>query len=176
MPHRKKGIVNNNFSIIKNMKQISLTIVMIFGCSLSFYGQENNQIKLIKNFYQELYTINVSPKEISSKYIEYSDVDQYEKAINMIMDFRNLATEENGHFFLLKKDISENNFSISPFSSLEEVDKSKFKNLTKRKQKNVYKVDFKNTIPQYILMKKNKIMSFFGFQKAGSDDYIFIVF
>jgi hypothetical protein len=158
------------------MKNLSLILVLIFGFPLVIYSQENNRVKLIEDFYRELCIKDVAPEEIVSNYIGYSGEDQYNKAIHMVIDLRNLGNEESGHFFLLKRDISENDFFISSYDNFSEIDKAKFKNLAKNKRKNVYKINLKNTIPQYILMEKDKIISFFGFQKAGSDDHIFIVF
>jgi len=158
------------------MKSMFLTLVLILGYSLDSYGQENNEVKLIKDFYNALYINNINPEEILSKYIKYSDADQYKKGISMIVDFRSFAKEENGNFFLLKKDIVENNFSISSYTSFDEIDKAKFNNLEEKKRENVHKVDLKHSIPQYILIENDKIVSFFGFQKASSNDYTFIVF
>ena len=70
----------------------------------------------------------------------------------------------------------ENNFFISSYNSFPETDKIKFKNLVEDKRKEIYKVDLRNGAPQYFLIEKDKIVSFFGFQKAGSEDYTFIVF
>lgn len=153
-----------------------LTLVLILGCSLDSYSQESNEIKLIKDFYKALYINNINPEEIVSQYLKYSDADQYKKGTSMIIDFRNFAKEENGNFFLLKKDVVENNFSISSYNSFNEIDKAKFNNLEEKKRENVFKVDLKHSIPQYILIENDKIVSFFGFQKASSNDYTFIVF
>ena len=62
---------------------------------------------------------------------------------------------------MFKKDIIENNFTLSSYDTFRDVDKAKFKNLAKKKRKNVYKIDLKNTIPQYILVENDKIISFF---------------
>lgn len=158
------------------MKNGSLILVLIFIFPLFSYSQENKGIKLIESFYRELYINDITSEEIVYKYIAYSDEEQHKKAVYMVMDFRNLAIDESGHFFLFKKDIIENNFTLSSYDTFRDVDKAKFKNLAKKKRKNVYKIDLKNTIPQYILVENDKIISFFGFQKAGYDDYIFVVF
>ncbi|MDL2142458.1 hypothetical protein QQY79_07990 [Flavobacterium tructae] len=158
------------------MKCLSLVLVLILGYSLDSYGQENNEIKLIRDFYKALYINDIDPEEIVARYIKCSDADQCKKGVYMVMDFRNLANEEKGNFFLLKKDIMENNFFISSYNSFPETAKIKFKNLVEDKRKEIYKVDLRNGAPQYFLIEKDKIVSFFGFQKAGSEDYTFIVF
>lgn len=49
-------------------------------------------------------------------------------------------------------------------------------NLTEKVKNNLYKVSTKHTIPGYILLKSDKIASFFGFKKAGSESHTFIVY
>ncbi|MFH6935578.1 hypothetical protein [Flavobacterium sp. FlaQc-30] len=157
------------------MKYVILTLLVVNSFSIN--GQEvTDHSQILKEFYFDLYADNITPEEIVSEYILYSDASQYKKAIDMVLDFRNLAIEENEHFGLLKKDIKENNFSISAYSYFDESDKVKFTEVAKEKRNNIYKVTLKNTIPQYVLLENNKIVSFFGFQKAGSNEYYFVGF
>lgn len=157
------------------MKYIIFVLLLVI--SSNSIGQESSDnSKILKEFYTDLCCDNIAPEKIASKYIQYLNKREYKKAVNMMIDFRKLATEEKGHFFLLKKDILENNFSISPYSSFDDDDKIKFNNIAEEKRNNVYKVNPRSTIPQYILFENNKIVSFFGFQKAGYDEYYFIGF
>ncbi|WP_185218702.1 hypothetical protein [Sphingobacterium mizutaii] len=40
----------------------------------------------------------------------------------------------------------------------------------------IYKLSFADYPPIYVLVKDHQIESFFGFQKAQDDDYLFIIY
>lgn len=157
------------------MKYIIFVLLIIIPSNI--IGQESiDSSKMLNEFYTELFNDNVTPEEIVSSYVHYLDKNEYKKAVNMIMDFRKLAIEERGQFFLLKKDIQENNFSISSYNSFGNDEKVKFNTIAQEKRNNIYKINLGSAIPQYILLDNYKIASFFGFKKAGYDEYYFIGF
>ena len=71
--------------------------------------------------------------------------------------------------------INQSSLSISHYNSFSTDDKLKFNKLTEAMRDNVFKIKLKYTIPAFILIDKDKIESFFGFQKGGSE-YFFMVF
>lgn len=157
------------------MKYVIFVLLLVTSLTINGQGVTDHR-QMLKDFYKDLYTDNIAPEEIVSEYILYLDESQYKKATDMVLDFRKLALEESGHFGFLRKDIKENNFSISAYSSFDDSDKVKFTKVAEEKRNNIYKVTLKNTIPQYVLLENNKIVSFFGFQKGGYNEYYFIVF
>ncbi|KIA90867.1 hypothetical protein OC25_24100 [Pedobacter kyungheensis] len=157
------------------MKSISLIIIAVFSfCSLSS-GQENGD-KLIRKFLADIYNTKISSEVIISKFVKHEDTVSLRTAALAILDMRSPRDSSTGHFSIMKKDILEHNFSIDNFIAFNSSDQSQFNNLSEVDKKGVYRIKLKNTIPVYVLVKQNKIVSFFGFRKAGSDFYTFIVY
>ena len=151
-----------------------LILALFFTFPLISSGQNKSDMKLIKEFYKALYNESIAPQKVVDKYVQYADSIQYKTAVDGILNFRNNSED---FFVSLKKDITENKYTLLPYSSFGNTDKAKFNNIPEESRKGIYKVDLKNgIIPQYVWLDNGKIESFFGFQKPGSDDFYFIVF
>ncbi len=157
------------------IKILIFTNMMLFILNVNAQSNVNAKIELIKRFYMALYNKHISPEDVVAKYVKYRDTAGYKEALATIMHFRNPADGNKGHFSLLKKDITEKNFSICNYSATSKEDKTKFDSLKEIDKNNIYKVKPKHTIPQYILIEKETIVSFFGFEKPGAN-YTFIVY
>lgn len=155
------------------------TILTLAVLTFSFLDTNTQSIntkkKLIERFYIALYNNNDSPDHVVAEYIKYGDTLSRKEAVGTIMYFRNPPGSEKGHFSLLKKDILNQDFSISHYSSFSVGEKAKFSNLSEIDRNKLYKVKPKHTIPQYILAENNRIVSFFGFEKPQAG-YTFIVY
>ncbi|MGC4231558.1 MAG: hypothetical protein QM594_00975 [Niabella sp.] len=154
-----------------------LCIVFMFSFYFQAIAQKNNGTLLVKRFFKEVYNLKTSPETVVSKYIVYGDTAFYRQAVNNIKYLR-FPTEEgkDSHFSLLKGNIASGSFSIQSYCSLDSIDKGKFSLLSIDERKNVYKLNFTNTIPVYVLLRNRKVVSFFGYQKLGDDNYTFIVY
>jgi hypothetical protein len=139
-------------------------------------AQIDDQNYLIRTFYEKVYNSKVSAEQIVSDYIIYNDSMGYNNAINTIISLRDPKNNLGEHFSLLGKDIINREFTLTSYNLFDDQEKSKFQNLDSLDRNNIYRLNPKNTIQQYLLVKGNKICSFFGFQKAGSDTYTFIVY
>ncbi|QIH35580.1 hypothetical protein [Sphingobacterium sp. DR205] len=157
------------------MKALLLLFNMLIALS-TFYKGQNDQRQLIELFYKKIYDLNISPEQIVKDHIIYSDTIGFEHALGSVKSLRQPLSNANEHFSLLKKDIENRDYVISHFDSFGENEKTKFHYLEEKDRTNVYRLSPKNTIEQYILIKGNKIRSFFGVQKTGASGYTFIIY
>ncbi|MFD2554780.1 hypothetical protein [Sphingobacterium tabacisoli] len=157
-----------------NKKLFSLLMTTVLF--LTAHGQGKVPSDQIRTFYSKLYNLTINPADIVKEYIIYSDSIGYNSAVATIESFRNPVNGEGEHFMLLKHDIQHNDYILSAYESFVDQEKMKFQYLDNIQHLQLYKISPKHTINQYILMKDNKIHSFAGFQKRGSDTYTFIVY
>lgn len=157
------------------MKNQILLFLMIIIFSSLCKAQIKDQNHLIKVFYEKVYNSNVSPKEIVLNYVVYNDSAGYNNAIGAIESLRD-PNSLGEHFSLLKKDITNKDFILTSYRLFDSKEKAKFHDLNEVDRNNIYRLNPKNTIQQYLLIRGNRICSFFGFQKTGSETYTFIVF
>ena len=158
------------------MKKIFLLLIIVTGFSYLCSGQEEDKSQLVLQFYDKLYDLNISPDQIFRDYIVYTDSIGYMNALLSIMNLRQPVGNAEEHFNLLKKDIMNKEFGLLRYAFFEDNEQVKFRYLSNKDRDNVYSISPKHTIKQYILIKGNKIRSFFGFEKTGNDEYTFIVY
>jgi hypothetical protein len=138
-------------------------------------AQISDQNYLIRTFYEKVYDSNISSRDIVSNYVVYTDTVGYNNAVGTIESLRD-PDNLGEHFSSLRKDITNKDFTLTSYSLFDDKEKAKFQDLNAVDRNNIYRLNPKNTIQQYLLIKENKICSFFGFQKTGSDTYTFIVY
>jgi len=151
-----------------------INITLIGNNTLS--AQEQPRTNIIKNFYTQMFAEDIKAEDLVKNLIRYADTLSFKNTVNALLDIRNPKNEISDNFILMKDDITNNKIKIYDYKSFTPKDKSKFIFLDPLRRKDVYKVIFKNAMPSFILLNDNKIESFIGFQKPGSEVYTFLVF
>lgn len=158
------------------MKFLLMLSITISAFSLSSYGQESEKSQLIRQFYEKVYDQMTSPEQIVQDYIIYGDSMGYKSALASIISFRQPSGDLREHFNILKKDIVGQEFTLKSYCCFRADEKAKFQYIEEEDRVNIYKIKPRNTIQHYLLLRNDKIRSFFGYEKAGSDQYTFLVY
>jgi len=158
------------------LKAIILTALVALILPIHALGQDKDT-QLIQSFYKDLYNDSISPETVVSKYIKYADQALYQIAVNSVKDFRNPVDGKEGYFGELREAIIQNKYLLQHYKSFDKSERLKFQHLEEQLRQGIYKVILNgSTRSTYILIRKSKVISFFGFQKAGDDTYMFFVY
>ena len=156
------------------MKALITALTMVFMLHAPSFSQETNSAKkLIKTFYKEIFEGQKWSDEIVDKYVVYVD-SNYEHAVNSVEYFQKGTHESFVAAF--KENILNDNIKLIGYEEFKEEDKAKFLRFNPKRYPDIYKLTFADYPPIYVLVKDHQIESFFGFQKAQDDSYLFIIY
>jgi|GEM_PF-1135798 len=150
-----------------------ISALLMINISMS---QEINPTKnFIKNFYKDMFDNIKSPEEILKEYVVYSD-SSASYAINTINYYR-LGSNINETFVIsFKESMNNNTIKLIGYDAFKEEDKVKFLTFNQKRLQDIYKLSFDKNYSVYVLVKEQKIESFFGSQKGGADPYYFLIY
>ena len=150
-----------------------ISVLLIINISVS---QEINPTKqLIKNFYKDIFNNIKSPEEILKEYVVYSD-SSVNDALSTINYYQEGSNHNEAFVISLKESMRNNTIKLLGYDEFKEEDKVKFLRFNQKRLQDIYKLSFDKNYSLYVLVKGQKIESFFGFQKAGDDHYYFIIY
>lgn len=156
------------------MKTLISALTLVFILQFNSFSQETDPNKqLIKTFYKQIFEKQKSPEEIVDEYVVYVD-PHYQDAVNSVEYFQKGTHESFVAAF--KENILNDNIKLIGFEEFKEEDKAKFLRFNPKRYPDIYKLTFSNYPPIYVLVKNHQIESFFGFQKAQDDSYLFIIY
>lgn len=156
------------------MKTLITALTLVFILHSPSFSQETNSDKqLIKTFYKQIFERQKSLEEIVDKYVVYVD-SNYDDAINSVKYFQKGTPEPFVAAF--KENILNDSIKLVGYEEFKEEDKAKFLRFNPKRYPDIYKLSFEDYPPIYVLVKDHQIESFFGFQKAQDDSYLFIIY
>lgn len=156
------------------MKTLISALTLVFILQFNSFSQETDPNKqLIKTFYKEIFERQKSLEEIVDEYVVYVD-SNYQDAVNSV-EFFQKGTHES-YVASLKEHMLSDNIKLVGYEEFKEEDKVKFLRFNPKRYPDIYKLSFADYPPIYVLVKDHQIESFFGFQKAQDDDYLFIIY
>ncbi len=158
------------------MKTVFTSLISVLLTINISVSQEINPTKqLIKNFYKDMFDNIKSPEEILKEYVVYSD-SSLNDALSTISYYRLGSSHDEKFVISLKESVNNNSIKIVGYDEFKEEDKVKFLSHNKNRHQDIYKLSFDKEYSLYVRVKGQKIESFFGFQKAGDDNYYFLIY
>lgn len=156
------------------MKTLISALTLVFMLHSPSFSQETDPNKqLIKTFYKQIFERQKSLEEIVEKYVVYVD-SNYQDAVNSVGFFQQGAHES--YVASLEENMLSDNINLVGYEEFKEEDKAKFLRFNPKRYQDIYKLTFADYPPIYVLVKDHQIESFFGFQKAQDDSYLFIIY
>ena len=162
------------------MKTLFTSLILVFLIHTLLVSQEvnhevNKKEELIRTFYRDIFGDIKSPEEIVREYVVYSD-SNYQDAIKSVNYFRMGSSNNESFVIAFKKNLINNRIGLIGHNEFKEEDKAKFLKLDQKRLQDIYKLSIGDYPPIYVLLLGQKIESFFGFQKAGDNEYLFIIY